>query len=479
MAARRFVIFLFVLALAAFPAMASAKAGPPAFTDLAKSAERAVVNISTVRTVKGGSFNQIFPFNGQRQGPWQDFFEQFQRMFPHGQLKPQKQRSLGSGFILSSDGYVVTNNHVIAKADEVTVKLYKGEKEIPAKVVGRDSETDLALLKIEVDHELPVLQFADSDKAEVGEWVVAIGNPFGLGHTVTAGIISAKGRVIGAGPFDDFLQTDASINPGNSGGPLIDMDGRVVGVNSAIVASAQGIGFAIPSNMAKDIIKQLKEHKKIRRGWLGVTIQDVSEKEAKALGLPEAKGCLVNSVTPGNPAAKAGMQAADVILAVNGKPIDDSSDLVKTVAGLKPGEKVRLVVWRRGKKVNLTAVLAERSEALQTMGEEAPGEDLGPEAPMALGLALRPVNKEPEARALGLEKPMGLLVVDIVSDSPAAEAGLQVGDVILTANQRPVNTVDAFRNVVDTDGKKKGAVLLLIKRRGQNIVETVPIEEKK
>jgi len=477
MTARRFVIFLFVLALAAFPAMASAKAGPPAFTDLAKSAERAVVNISTVRTVKGGSFNNMLPFSGPQQGPWQDFFEQFRQMFPHEQLKPQKQHSLGSGFIISPDGYVVTNNHVIAKADEVTVKLYHAEKEIPAMVVGRDPETDLAVLKIDVDHELPVLQFGDSDKAEVGEWVVAIGNPFGLGHTVTAGIISAKGRVIGAGPFDDFLQTDASINPGNSGGPLIDMDGRVVGVNSAIVASAQGIGFAIPSNMAKEIIKQLKEHKKIRRGWLGVTIQDVTENEAKALGLPGAKGALVASVVPGNPAAKAGMQATDVILKVNGEPIDDSADLLKTVAGLKPGEKVRLVVWRGGKEIKLTAVLGERSEARLAQNDELE-ESPEMEASTALGLTLRPVNKEPEARALGLDKPKGLLVVDIASDSPAADVGLQVGDVILAANQRSVNTVDAFRNVVETDGKKKGALLLLIKRRGQNIVKTVPIGDK-
>ncbi|MFW5836807.1 MAG: DegQ family serine endoprotease [Desulfovibrionaceae bacterium] len=465
-----------VLAWAVQPALASAKAGPPAFTELAKAAGKAVVNISTVRTVdQSESLRQMLPFGGgQQEGPLQEFFDQFKQYLPHGQPKTRKQHSLGSGFIISPDGYVVTNNHVIAKADEVTVKLFEAEKEIPATVVGRDPETDLALLKIEVDHDLPVLQFADSEEAEVGEWVVAIGNPFGLGHTVTAGILSAKGRFIGAGPFDDFLQTDASINPGNSGGPLLDMAGKVVGVNSAIVASGQGIGFATPSNMARSIIKQLKEHKKVSRGWLGVTIQDVTENEAKALGLPEPKGALVASVVPDNPAAKAGLEATDVILAVNGEPIEDSSGLLRTVAQLKPGDKIKLRIWRGGKEMTRTAVLGERSQARMAQRGRQPSE----EASAVLGLSLRPVDKEQEARALGLDKPRGLLVVDISTDSPAAEVGLQVGDVILTVNQQPVNSVGVFSRVVETEGRDKGVLMLLIKRRGQNIVKTVPLSEQ-
>jgi serine protease Do len=472
MTIRRILALAVVMAWLASPAMATAKAGPPAFTDLAQSAGKAVVNISTVRTVKQGPMQRMMPF-GQQQGPLQEFFEQFKDFLPQGKPKPRKQHSLGSGFILSSDGYVVTNNHVIAKADEVSVKLYKGEKDIPATVVGRDPATDLALLKIDVDRDLPVLEFAEAEPA-VGEWVVAIGNPFGLGHTVTAGIISAKGRFIGAGPFDDFLQTDASINPGNSGGPLLDMDGKVVGVNTAIVAAGQGIGFAIPANMAQNIIKQLKEHKKVSRGWLGVTIQDVTEDDAKALGLPEAKGALVASVVPDDPAAKAGLQATDVILEVNGEPVEDSSDLLRTIAGLKPGDKVKLKIWRGGETMTRTAQLGERSEAQLAMKGQGPGE----EPATALGLSLRPVQKEQEARALGLEEPKGLLVVDIAQNSPAADVGLQPGDVILTVNQQPVDSVDAFRRVVDTEGKAKGVVMMLIKRRGQNIVKTMPIPEE-
>ncbi|MCF8040011.1 MAG: Do family serine endopeptidase, partial [Desulfohalobiaceae bacterium] len=322
------------------------QAALPQFADLAQKASPAVVNISTVKVVETSQQMKRFLEPFQRKGsPFEDFFDQFFGDIP----QKRKEKALGSGFIISSDGYVVTNNHVVEKADEIQVVLKGGDETYPAEVVGRDPETDLALLKIEAEQELPELKFGDSDDLTVGQWVMAIGNPFGLAHTVTAGIISAKGRVIGAGPYDNFLQTDASINPGNSGGPLLNLDGDVVGINTAIVAAGQGIGFAIPANMAKEIITGLKEYGAVKRGWLGVTIQDVDTNTAKALGLPEAKGALVASVNEGDPAAKAGIQTGDVIVAVNGDQIQDARDLTRTIGSLPPQNTIRLTVWRKGK----------------------------------------------------------------------------------------------------------------------------------
>ena len=299
----------------------SAQAAPvvPDFVPLVQSAGKAVVNISTEKKVmqRGGMPSEMF-----RGLPpeFERFFEQFEGSGRNA--KPRTQRSLGTGFLISSDGYIVTNNHVVAGADTVLVNLQGStgkEHSLKAQVIGTDEETDIALLKVKADAPLPFLNFGNSDKMEVGEWVLAIGNPFGLGHTVTAGILSAKGRNIQSGPFDNFLQTDASINPGNSGGPLINMEGKVIGINTAIIASGQGIGFAIPSSMAERIVNQLKQDKKVSRGWIGVTIQDVDENTAKALGLPEATGALIGSVMPDKPAAKGGMKDGDVVLEVNGQ----------------------------------------------------------------------------------------------------------------------------------------------------------------
>ena len=459
--------------LLALPSFASAKNSLPEFTKLSEQAGKAVVNISTVKTMGQNRLQDYFRFKGPQGGPLDEFLDQFGKLFGPN-AKPRKQHALGTGFIVSPDGYIVTNNHVIANADEISVKLQDDEEEYEAKIIGRDPETDLALIKIKVTKSLPVLRFADSDDAEVGEWVVAIGNPFGLGHTVTAGIISARGRVIGAGPFDDFLQTDASINPGNSGGPLINMDGRVVGINTAIVASGSGIGFAIPSNLAKKVIDQLRTRKKVSRGWLGVTIQNLDENTAKALGLPEAEGALVASVVKGDPADLAGVKTSDVITEVNGKPIDDGSDLIRTIAGLSPGEKARLVVWRRGKQVRLTVTLTERNtQALAQRGQQP-----SDEAAEELGLSMRPVDKQQEAKALGLDKPHGLLVTSVLQGSTAAASDIRPGDVILEVNQQPVMNVSQFRSIVDTDGKKKGVVMLLIKRQGQNIFRTIALDKE-
>ena len=382
---KAYALFLF-LALTAIPLAAQA-ASLPQFAELVEEHGKAVVNISTVKTVKQQNpLQDYFKFRGPHGGgPLDDFMDQFGKLFGPN-AKPRKQHALGSGFIISRDGYVVTNNHVIAEAEEISVKLQDEETEYEAKIVGRDPETDLALLKIDVKRRLPILDFADSDDIKVGEWVIAIGNPFGLGHTVTSGIISATGRVIGAGPFDDFLQTDASINPGNSGGPLLNMDGKVVGINSAIVAAASGIGFAIPSNMAKNVIEQLRTKKKVSRGWLGVTIQNVDENTAKALGLPSPEGALVASVVEDDPAGKAGVKTSDVIIEVNGEEIEDGADLIRTVAALEPGEKVKLMVWRDGKKRLLTAILGER-EPTRVAKRQAPRKE---ETADQIGLAMRP-----------------------------------------------------------------------------------------
>jgi serine protease Do len=302
---------------------------------------------------------------------------------------------------------------------------------------------------------------------------MAIGNPFGLDHTVTAGIVSAKGRVIGAGPYDNFLQTDASINPGNSGGPLLDMKGRVIGINTAIVASGQGIGFAIPSTLAKNIIDQLKEFKKVKRGLLGVVVQAMDDNTARALGLDENLGALVASTTPGGPADRAGVKAGDVILGVNGNDVEDYGDLTRKIGRLLPGDKVELSIWRKGKKLHLAASLDERSPeelAKGTQGKNDPAE-----SDQVLGMTLR-TPLEDELEVLGLNDVRGLLVVDMDGDSPAGEAGLVPGDLVLEANQQPVNTVGDFKLIVEK-AKKNGVVLLFLKRKGQNLFRTIPLGE--
>jgi serine protease Do len=463
-----------VLTLCLIVAATTAQAfgGMPELANLAEKAGKAVVNISTTKHIGGGN-----PFENSRRfhprgGPWDEFFDQFDRNFKNQPQRQRKEQSLGSGFIVTDDGYIVTNNHVVENADEIKVTLQQGKgKSYPAKLVGRDPETDLAVLKIDAKS-LPTLSLGDSDKARVGDWVVAIGNPFGLSNTVTAGIVSAKGRVIGAGAYDDFIQTDASINPGNSGGPLINLDGDVIGINTAIVASGQGIGFAVPSNMAKRVVSELKSNKKVKRGWLGVSIQDVDEKTAKALGLSDAKGALVAAVTPGDPADAAGVLSGDVITEVNGRPIESASDLTKNVADIAPGETAKVLVWRKGDTKKLSVKLGERDS--QKLADVS-GKDGGKQETAALGLTLKPVTDK-EARALGLEKPSGLLIVDVADGSAAADADLKAGDVLLEANQQPVNNVGDFKEIVQGEGKKKGVLMLLIKRKGHNFFKTLTVE---
>ncbi|MFO8032244.1 MAG: DegQ family serine endoprotease [Desulfohalobiaceae bacterium] len=447
-----------------------AQAELPEFSNLAKDAGPAVVNISTVKVVETSQrLNRFFqPF--EEKSPLNEFFKEF-----FGEMPQQKRRqnSLGSGFIISQDGYVVTNNHVIARADEIKVTLQGGEDSIPAEVVGRDPETDLALLKIDTDKKLPVLEFGDSEELDVGQWVVAIGNPFGLDHTVTAGIISAKGRVIGAGPYDNFLQTDASINPGNSGGPLLNLEGKVVGINTAIVSSGQGIGFAIPSNMAREVIEQLQEYQKVRRGWLGVTIQDVDKNTAKALGLPKAKGALIASVQEGDPAHEAGLRPGDVIVEVDGEPVRDAGELTRRIGNMQPGQEVEIVFWRKGQERSVQLTLGERDLETARRGEK---QEPGPERADFLGMQVKQVNEE-EARSLDLPAVQGLLVTDVEEGSPAAQADVRRGDVILEANGQSVNQTKELQEVLEGDAQDKGVVMLLISRQGQNLFRTIPMPE--
>ncbi len=453
-----------------------AVASLPDFADLAEEASPAVVNISTVRVVESPDIGRFFRGLPNRGHPFEEFFDQFERFFGEQERPPREQRSLGSGFIISRDGHLVTNNHVIDRADEINATfLFDGEEmTYTAQVVGTDPETDLALLKIEIDGniELPTLSFGDSDAMRVGEWVVAIGNPFGLNYTVTAGIVSAKGRVIGAGPYDDFIQTDASINPGNSGGPLLNLQGEVIGINTAIVATGEGIGFATPSNMASQIIEQLEAEQRVRRGWLGVTIQNVDRDIAAALGLEEPRGALVVGVTPDDPADRAGLESGDVIIAFNDQPVQDSTDLTRKIGRQDPGARATIVYWREGQEHTVEVELGERNLNRQA---EAPEEE--PESEKAnLGLSLRPPTQE-EAAGLGLPEPQGLLITEVESRSPAFRADLNPGDLILQANGIGVNSVNEFRRVLEEDARPKQILMLMINRQGQNLFRTIPLRD--
>ena len=442
----------------------------PDFTELVEKASPAVVNISTVKVVETSERLKKF-FEPFKNFPFDDFFKKFFEGLP----EKQKQHALGSGFIISEDGYIVTNYHVISKADEIKVILEGGKKTYSAKVIGTDPETDLALLKIDAKEPLPYLKFGDSDKVKPGQWVIAIGNPFGLDHTVTAGIISAKGRVIGAGPYDNFLQTDASINPGNSGGPLLNMKGEVIGINTAIIASGQGIGFAIPSNMAKKVIEQLKKYGKPKRGWLGVTIEDIDEEKAKALGLSKPMGALVVSVVEGDPADKAGIKAGDVILAVNDRPIKDSRDLTRVIGNFPPGEKVKITIWHRGKIKKVWVKLGERSISISKLKKFRPKSPKFRFGNWILGMKLKKVTPE-VAKELGLKSLKGIVVLEVKENSLAYNSDIRPGDVILQANGNPVSSVEEFKNIIENDASKKGVLLLLINREGQNLFRTINLK---
>lgn len=432
-------------------AAVKASAGFPNIADLVEGLKSSVVNIQVSKKIQTRG---PFPFFRGPQGerdPFRDFFERF-----FGEQIPREfeQKGLGSGVIISKDGYILTNNHVVEEADEIQVKL-SDKEEYQGKVIGRDQNTDLALVKIEATRDLPAAVLGDSDRLRVGDWVIAIGNPFGLEHTVTVGIVSAKGRVIGSGPYDDFIQTDASINPGNSGGPLFNLQGEVVGINTAIVASGQGIGFAIPINMAKEELTQLRERGKVTRGWLGVQIQPWEPGLAQKFGLKEERGVLVGRVMEGEPAEKAGVQKGDVILEVEGHQVKDTRDLLSTVARLQPGQKAKVVILRDGKEKALFVTIGERPSEVETSA--APG----PPKEDRLGLSVQDVPKE-MAEQLGLDRAEGVLVSAVKPGSPAAKAGLQRGDLIHEMEHQPVRNVQDYQRILAKAGKE--SILIWIQR---------------
>jgi serine protease Do len=443
--------FAAVLALASLSAGGSwARTVTPDFVELAKRLKPSVVNISTAKTIapQKRMRRSPSPFGAD---PFEDFFDRFFEEMPQ---QKYKQRSLGSGFIISDDGFILTNNHVVAGADEIKVKLSDG-REFKADIKGTDEKFDLAVLKIEVKDHLPVAKLGDSDTIEVGEWVLAIGNPFGLTQTVTAGIVSATGRVIGSGPYDDFIQTDASINPGNSGGPLFDADGKVIGINTAIVAGGQGIGFAIPINMAKAVLPQLEASGKVTRGWLGVAIQAVTPELARSFGVEGENGALVAEVNKESPAEKAGLKSGDIILEYDGKPIHEMNVLPRLVAATPVGKKVALKILRNGKQEKVTVTI-ERLKENAAESQVTPATD-------RLGMTIQELTPEIAAR-LGLQESKGVVVTGVTPGGAAEEAGIAGGDVIQEINGTRITSFDDYNKAVAAS--KKGAAVRLLLRRG-------------
>lgn len=471
---------------------AAARPAPDSFADIAAKLLPAVVNVSSSQTITakagpgvgpevpmfppGSPFEQFFkdflnrnrPGQGQGQGGGND------------QPRPERRaQSLGSGFIIDAAGYVVTNNHVIEGADEVSVTL-QDNTTLKAKIVGRDESGDIALLKVDSDKPLPTVSFGDSSQMRVGDWVLAIGNPFGLGGSVTAGIVSARGRDIHQGQYDDFIQTDAAINRGNSGGPLFNMDGQVIGINTAIFSPSGGsigIGFSIPSNMAKNIVTQLKEYGHARRGWLGVKIQQVTPDIAESLGLKEASGAMVAGVTDGGPADKAKMKSGDIILKFDGQDVKDMHSLPRIVADANVGKEVPVVVWREGKELTLQTTLAERPNDQQLASAEAGGKggdvtkptDIG-----GLGMKVAPVSQDIKDKFQLNGDQKGVVITDVAPNTPAAERGLKPGDVIMEVQQNEVATPADVQKQVDAARKAdRKNVLMLIQREGG--VQYVPL----
>ncbi|MGZ3560043.1 MAG: DegQ family serine endoprotease [Thermodesulfobacteriota bacterium] len=427
---------------------------PANFSELAEMVRPGVANIQVVKKVKNIDFgfrNFRSPYGDKN--PFGDFFGPFSEGNPPRDFE---QRGVGSGFVMNQQGYILTNNHVVEDADQIKVKFANG-KEYNGKIVGRDPKTDLALLKIEGATDLHPLKLGNSDDLKVGNWVVAVGSPFGLEQTVTAGIVSAKGRVIGSGPYDNFIQTDASINPGNSGGPLINMKGEVVGINTAIIASGQGIGFAIPVNMAKEIAPQLQEKGHVTRGWLGVSIQEVTPELAKSFALKEKKGALVAQVVPGSPAEKAGIEQGDVIVEFDGKEVASSKDLPLIVSSTPVGKSITIKLSRNGKVFDRQVKVGEMEQKAEVAN--------APSSHKPLGITVQNITPE-IAQGLGLKREAGVVVTRVEPGSPAANAGIQTGDVIREVDRKPIKDVDDFVQKIEKSKDQENILLFL--QRGQN-----------
>ena len=455
-------ILLGFLALAATPA--AARGAPDSFADLSAKLLPTVVNIATPQTLKGSQKSPLpdLPPNS----PLQDLFKNF---LGPGRNVPRHVTSVGTGFIVDPSGLIVTNNHVVENAEQIAVTLNDGAT-LTAKLIGRDDKTDLALLKIAARRPLPAARFGDSDKARIGDWVIAIGNPFGLGSTVTAGIVSARNRDIEAGPYDDFIQTDAPINKGNSGGPLFDMDGNVVGVNSAIFSptgGSVGIGFAIPSNMVRQVIGQLRQYGSVRRGWVGIRIQPVTQDIAEGMGLPAAAGALVADVTANGPAAKAGIRSGDVITAFDGRKIADPRSLSRIAADTQIGKTVSVDLLRKGKKITVRLTVVRLSEGGANPRPPAPAK---PKTKLSqLGLSLSPVDGDARAEFKLPGGVQGIVVTAVLPDSLAAEKNLQAGDVIVSVQDQPVRNPADFQRRMESDARAGKKVEILLVNRGGDL----------
>ncbi len=459
---------------------AEARPAPESFADIVEKIAPAVVNISTSKELpSGGQGGNQLPFPEPPPGsPFEDFFREFfDREQSPEQQSPRRTSSLGSGFVVDPEGFVVTNNHVIAEADEIQV-VFEDDSTYEAELVGTDPKTDLAVLRIiDGDRDFPSVSFADSDTVRVGDWMIAIGNPFGLSTTVTAGIISARSRDIRAGPYDDFLQVDAPINRGNSGGPSFNLDGEVIGINTAIFSPSGGnvgIGFAIPSNLAVPVINSLKQDGRVKRGWLGVRIQSVSPEIAESMGLSEASGALVASVTAGGPAEDAAIQPGDVVLRFDGKKIDRMRGLPRIVAETEIGKAVDVLIWRRGQEETIQVTLGElpEDEELAALSQESGEEEQGDGGLLAspidsLGVTVAAITDDMRERFELPSDTNGVVITEVMEGSTAGEENLRPGDVIVEVGQEEVNSppeVTAKVNQAKEDDKK--SVLLLIDRQG-------------
>ena len=448
---------------------------PESFAELAQQVSDSVVNITT-RTSVAASARDGAPMI-PKGSPFEDFFRDF--MDRNGQEPEQRQRrgaALGSGFVISEDGYIVTNNHVIEGADEITVEFYSG-KELPAEVIGTDPNTDIALLKVTSDDPLPFVPFGDSGEAHVGDWVMAMGNPLGQGFSVSAGIVSARGRAL-SGSYDDYIQTDAAINKGNSGGPLFNMDGQVIGVNTAILSpngGSIGIGFAMSSDVVMPVVEQLKEFGETRRGWLGVRIQNVTDELADALGLELAEGALVTDV-PEGPAAEAGMKSGDVIVNFDGHEVTDTRELVRNVGATTVGKTVPVTVFRDGKMEELEVTLGRRETSEAIPASANANEPVAPSE--FLGMEVTGLNEELRAQLDLPEDTSGLVVTDIDEDSAAFDKGLRRGDVITEAGQEKVAELSDLTDAVDgARDAGRTSLLLLVNRQGEPRFLALPLDE--
>ena len=446
----------------------------PSIAPLVKQLGPAVVNVYTTQVIRPGQAMHMGPGPFSQEDPSEEFWHRF--MGPQQEIK---RSSLGSGFIINPRGFVITNNHVVERATEIRIKLSDDRGEFPGEIVGRDPKTDIALIRIKADNapkDLPSVYLGDSDKLDVGDFVVAIGNPFGLDHSVSLGIVSAKERVIGTGPYDDFIQTDAAINPGNSGGPLFNLKGEVVGVNTAVVSAdrGQGIGFAVPINLVKEVAPSLEANGSMSRGFLGVGIQEVTPELAKAFRIDKQGGALVKEVFPDSPAEKSGLKAGDVVTAVNGREVRTINQLSRFVALVSPGQAASLTVLRDGKERKFSVKVAERpqDEQMTSMRSGTPRSAV-PGSEDRLGLSVQPMSPD-LAHRFGINRREGLVVVDVDSDGPAAAAGVMPGSLVLEVNRVTVRSLGDYQRAISA-AKPGDLVLLRLQREDAAVYVAVRV----